>query len=66
MTQVPASQAGVFLNMEPVIGSLLGLWAFHESLGPAAWVGGALIVGSAIVLTTRSSVGERAAVLVTE
>lgn len=54
MTQVPASQAGVFLNMEPVMGSVLGVWAFHERLGPAAWLGGAIIIGSAILLTTRS------------
>ena len=64
MTQVPASQAGVFLNMEPVIGSLLGVWAFGERLGPAAWVGGALIVGSAILLTTRSPAGGKVATLV--
>jgi len=54
MTQVPASQAGVFLNMEPVIGSILGVSVFHEKLGPLAWLGGLMIVGSAFVLTTRS------------
>ena len=55
MTQVPASQAGVFLNMEPVIGSLLGVFAFHEHLGTAAWIGGAVIVCSAVLLTTRGA-----------
>ena len=39
MTQVPASQAGVLLNMEPLIGSLLGVFVLGESLGPSAWVG---------------------------
>jgi drug/metabolite transporter (DMT)-like permease len=63
MTQVPASQAAIFLNMEPVIGSLLGVWVFHERLGTAAWLGGALIVGSAVVLTTRSNGGAEAAAL---
>lgn len=63
MTQVPASQAGVFLNMEPIMGSLLGVWIFHEQLGQLAWFGGALIIGSAAVLTTRSSSGGRVVAL---
>jgi drug/metabolite transporter (DMT)-like permease len=54
MTQVPASQAGVLLNMEPLIGSLLGVLVLGERLGPSAWVGGALILAAAITLTTRS------------
>ncbi len=64
MTQVPASQAGVFLNLEPLIGSVLGVAAFHERLGPAAWMGGALIVVSAVLLTTRSRSGGQIAHLV--
>ncbi len=55
MTQVPASQAGVLLNMEPLIGSLLGVLVLGERLGPSAWVGGGLILASAILLTTRST-----------
>ena len=55
MTQVPASQAGVLLNMEPLIGSILGIAVLHEALGTPAYVGGALIVGAAIALTTHSS-----------
>ena len=54
MTQVPASQAGVLLNMEPLIGSLLGVFALGEHLGPSAWTGGCLILAAAITLTTRS------------
>jgi drug/metabolite transporter (DMT)-like permease len=54
MTQVPASQAGVLLNMEPLMGSLLGVFVLGERLGPSAWVGGGLIVASAVTLTTRS------------
>jgi drug/metabolite transporter (DMT)-like permease len=54
MTQVPASQAGVLLNMEPLIGSLLGVLVLGERLGPSAWVGGGLILGSAVTLTTQS------------
>jgi drug/metabolite transporter (DMT)-like permease len=55
MTQVPASQAGVLLNMEPLIGSLLGVLVLGERLGPSAWVGGGLILASAVTLTTRST-----------
>lgn len=54
MTQVPASQAGVLLNMEPLIGSVLGVFILHESLGPTARLGGALILAAAILITTRS------------
>ena len=54
MTQVPASQAGVLLNMEPLIGSLLGVLALGEHLGPTAWTGGILILVAAVTLTTRS------------
>ncbi len=54
LTQVPASQAGVLLNMEPLIGSLLGILVLGETLGPGAWIGGALILAAAITLTTHS------------
>jgi drug/metabolite transporter (DMT)-like permease len=54
MTQVPASEAGVLLNMEPLMGSLLGVLVLGERLGPSAWVGGGLILASAVTLTTQS------------
>ena len=50
---VPASRAGVFLNIEPALGSFLGVRLLGEHLGPYAWFGGALILGAAITLTTR-------------
>jgi drug/metabolite transporter (DMT)-like permease len=52
---VPASRAGVFLNIEPALGSYLGVRLLGEHLGPHAGVGGALILGAAIVLTTRGN-----------
>ncbi len=55
MTQVPASQAGVLLNMEPLIGSLLGVFVLHEHLGSFAWLGGALILSAAFTLTFRTN-----------
>jgi drug/metabolite transporter (DMT)-like permease len=50
---VPASRAGVFLNLEPAIGAWLGVQLLGERLGPYAWTGGGLILLAALVLTTR-------------
>ena len=50
---VPASRAGVFLNIEPVLGSVLGVELLGERLGPYAWLGGAMILAAAITLTAR-------------
>jgi drug/metabolite transporter (DMT)-like permease len=55
---VPASRAGVFLNIEPALGSVLGVRLLGEHLGPYAWLGGGMIVGAAVVMTARSSVPE--------
>jgi drug/metabolite transporter (DMT)-like permease len=52
---VPASRAGVFLNIEPALGSWLGVKLLGEHLGPHAWAGGALILGAAVILTTRGN-----------
>jgi drug/metabolite transporter (DMT)-like permease len=54
---VPASCAGVFLNIEPALGSWLGVQLLGEHLGPYAWLGGALILTAAITLTTRGHHG---------
>lgn len=50
--RVPASRAGVFLNIEPALGSILGVELLGDRLGAGAWVGGALIIAAAVVLTT--------------
>jgi drug/metabolite transporter (DMT)-like permease len=65
LTQVPASQAGVLLNMEPLIGSLLGVLVLGETLGPDAWIGGGLILAAAIVLTTHSKTNVREQIPIT-
>ena len=51
---VPASRAGVFLNIEPALGSWLGVELLGDKLGPFAWVGGGLILAAAVTLTVRS------------
>jgi drug/metabolite transporter (DMT)-like permease len=53
MHRVPASRAGVFLNLEPAIGSMLGVKLLGDRLGPMAWLGGALILAAAVAITTR-------------
>jgi len=60
---VPASRAGVFLNIEPALGSLLGVELLHERLGPYAWAGGGLILAAAITLTTRGHEPDPAVIL---
>ena len=50
---VPASRAGVFLNIEPALGSILGVELLGDRLGPFAWVGGGLILAAAVTLTVR-------------
>jgi len=59
MTQVPASEAGVLLNIEPLMGSLLGVLVLKETLGPSAWAGGGLIVAAAVTLTSRKKPDKR-------
>jgi drug/metabolite transporter (DMT)-like permease len=56
VARVPASRAGVFLNLEPLVGALLGVLVLGEAWGPGTVVGGALIIGAALVVSRRSSV----------
>jgi drug/metabolite transporter (DMT)-like permease len=60
---VPASRAGVFLNIEPALGSVLGVELLGEKLGPYAWLGGALILAAAVTLTTRGHEAEPEVIL---
>jgi len=55
---VPASRAGVFLNIEPALGSMLGVELLGDKLGPFAWVGGGLILAAAVTLTVRGHGGD--------
>ena len=60
---VPASRAGVFLNIEPALGAWLGVQLLGEHLGPFAGAGGALILGAAVAMTLRSHEPEPAVIL---
>jgi drug/metabolite transporter (DMT)-like permease len=57
MHRVPASRAGVFLNIEPALGSILGVTLLGDRLGPGAWAGGVLIVAAVVVLTKSDRSG---------
>lgn len=54
LARVPVSRAGVFLNMEPLVGAILGVTFLHESLGVLALLGGAMIIGSAVYFSRRT------------
>jgi drug/metabolite transporter (DMT)-like permease len=54
LEHVPASQAGVFINLEPVVGAILGVGLFGEMMGGLALAGGALIIGAAVVVSRRA------------
>ncbi len=55
LARVPASRAGVFLNLEPLVGPLLGVWILHETLGVSAILGGVLIIAAALYFSTRGN-----------
>jgi drug/metabolite transporter (DMT)-like permease len=53
LAQVPASRAGVFLNLEPILGTLLGVVFLREALGWLTILGGAMILGPAIYFSRK-------------
>lgn len=56
-----ASQAGIFNNLEPLVGSFLGVVLLGEHLGPLALLGGALVIGAAIMASQSKQQPERSA-----
>ncbi len=53
-----AARAGVFVNLEPLVGSVLGVTLLGEHLGPFALMGGTLVVGAALMISFgRSNAG---------
>jgi drug/metabolite transporter (DMT)-like permease len=53
LARVPASQAGVFINLEPVVGAILGVILLNDVLGSFAIIGGLLVIGSAIYVAAK-------------
>jgi drug/metabolite transporter (DMT)-like permease len=61
--RVSTAAAGVFINVEPVVGAVLGVLLFHEKLAWPALVGGvAILLGSlTVVLFEHRAAGARTA-----
>ncbi|MGA3089110.1 MAG: EamA family transporter [Terriglobales bacterium] len=53
LKRAPASQAGIFVNLEPLVGAILGVSVLHEGLGRMAVAGGALIIGGAVYFSYK-------------
>jgi drug/metabolite transporter (DMT)-like permease len=51
LNYVSASHAGIYTNLEPVVGALLGVMFLRETLQPQAVVGGLLVIAGAIAIT---------------
>jgi drug/metabolite transporter (DMT)-like permease len=55
VSQVPAAQAGLFVNLEPALGALLGVMVLGETLGWGGMAGGAIIIGAAAAAATETT-----------
>jgi drug/metabolite transporter (DMT)-like permease len=54
LLRAQAARAGVFANLEPVVGAGLGVMVLGEVLAPAGLAGGALVLGAALLVTTEA------------
>jgi drug/metabolite transporter (DMT)-like permease len=48
---IPASRAGIYVNLEPFFGALLGVFVLHETASGGLVAGGALILGAALIIS---------------
>jgi drug/metabolite transporter (DMT)-like permease len=55
LSQVQAGKAGVFINLEPVVGAILGVWLLHEHLSPLALLGGIMIFVAAVAVSLMNN-----------
>lgn len=51
---VPASRAGVYVNLEPVTSALLGITILKDAFSAATILGGLMILLASVVITTSS------------
>lgn len=51
LQRVPAGRAGVFVNLEPVVGVVLGALLFHDALSALTLIGGLLVLLAAGVVS---------------
>jgi drug/metabolite transporter (DMT)-like permease len=57
LERTTAARAGIFVNVQPVVGAALGVVLLDEPLTPFTLVGGALVVGG-LFLTVRGGGGQ--------
>lgn len=53
LQRVRAAEAGVFVNLEPVVGTVCGVAFFGDGVGWQLFAGGALVVAAALLITLR-------------
>lgn len=46
-----AGRASAFINFEPAVGAILGVWLLHDSLGAWAILGAIMIIGGALAVS---------------
>lgn len=57
-SRLPAGRAGVFLNLEPVSGALLGVTLLGDAAGPAVILGGTVVLAAALIVSTGNSTAD--------
>lgn len=59
LERMPPSRAGVYLNLEPVVGAALGILLLHESVTAGLLAGGGLVLGASLLasLPARAPAG---------
>ncbi len=62
LARVPASRAGVYLNIEPLVGAILGVALLGEAVSIGLAIGGAAIVGAAVWISWPHRAARTAAV----
>ena len=62
LQRVPSSDAGVFINLEPLVGSACGVAFFGDSLGWQLVLGAALVIAAAVWVTMTPGSSRPAAV----
>lgn len=55
LQRMPVAHAGVYVNLEPLTGVILGVVVLHERLGLARGIGGALILFAAVLASTTQT-----------
>lgn len=53
LRQLPATRASVIASIEPIVAAALAAAIFDERLAPLSWAGAAVVVATAVVLSTR-------------